>query len=69
MTHVLMNQGLSQAEAAKAALAQLYRTLGQQAAMLSYIDVFHVLMLVVFAALPLVLLMQKPNKRAGAAAP
>ena len=36
--------------------------LGQQAAMLSYIDVFHVLMIVVFCALPLVFLMQKPRE-------
>ncbi|SJZ83410.1 MFS transporter, DHA2 family, multidrug resistance protein [Enhydrobacter aerosaccus] len=68
MTHVLMNQGLSHAQAAKAAIAQFYQTLGQQMNMLSYIDVFHVLMLVVLAATPLVLLMQKPKAGAGAPA-
>ena len=31
---------------------------GQQAQMLSYVDVFHVLMVVVFGAVPLLLLMQ-----------
>jgi DHA2 family multidrug resistance protein len=67
MTHVLMNHGLSPADAAKAAVAQLYKTLGQQMDMLSYIDVFHVLMVMVFATLPLVLLMQKPKKGAGGA--
>jgi MFS transporter, DHA2 family, multidrug resistance protein len=66
MTQVFMNQGLSQADAAKAAISQLYRTLGHQAQMLSYVDVFHVLMLIVFATLPLVFLMQKPSKKAGA---
>src|SRR5262249_38927989 len=58
-THNLMAQGLSQADAAKAAAAEIYRGLGQQASMLSYIDVFHVLMIAIFCALPLVLLMQK----------
>jgi DHA2 family multidrug resistance protein len=66
-----MGQGLSSADAGRAATAELYRTLGQQAQMLSYIDVFHVLMWVVFAVLPLVLLLQKPKAGApgaGAAA-
>ena len=45
--------------------AQLYRALGRQAEMLSYIDVFHVLMWVVFAVLPLVLLLKKPDKLQG----
>ncbi len=48
----------------RAATALLYRNLGQQAQMLSYVDVFRVLMWVVFAALPLLLLMQgkKPGR-------
>ena len=33
--------------------------------MLSYIDVFHVLMWVVFAVTPLVLLLKKPEKLGG----
>jgi DHA2 family multidrug resistance protein len=61
----LMANGLSQAEANRAATAQLYRGLGQQAQMLSYIDVFHVLMWVVIVVLPLVLLLKKPDKRQG----
>jgi MFS transporter, DHA2 family, multidrug resistance protein len=69
LTHALMNQGLSQAEAGKAAVAELYRTLEVQANMLAYVDVFHVLMLAVFAALPLVLLMRAPKKNAAAGAP
>jgi MFS transporter, DHA2 family, multidrug resistance protein len=64
-THALMAQGMAQADAARAATAEIYRSLQQQANMLSYVDVFHVLMIVVFCALPLVLLMQKP-KKAGA---
>jgi DHA2 family multidrug resistance protein len=62
---VLMSQGLSQADAMSAATAQIYRSLQQQAAMLSYIDVFHTLMIVVFAVAPLVLLMRKPETGKG----
>jgi DHA2 family multidrug resistance protein len=68
MTHTLMAHGLSQANASKAAVAQLYHSLGIQVSMLSYIDVFHVLMIMVFASLPLVLIMQKPQKGAGGGA-
>jgi len=39
IAHGLMSRGVSQADATRAAGAVLYRTLGQQAAMLSYIDV------------------------------
>ena len=63
--HQLMANGLGQVQATQAATAQLYRSLGRQAQMLSYIDVFHVLMWVVFAVLPLVLLLKKPDKLQG----
>jgi DHA2 family multidrug resistance protein len=63
--HQLTANGLPQAQAVGAATAQLYRALGRQAEMLSYIDVFHVLMWVVFAVLPLVLLLKKPDKLQG----
>jgi DHA2 family multidrug resistance protein len=65
-THALMAQGMAQTDAARAAAAEIYRGLQQQANMLSYVDVFHVLMIVVFCALPLVFLMQKPKKTGGA---
>jgi DHA2 family multidrug resistance protein len=65
--HALMGQGMSQVDAARGAVAQLYRTLGQQASMLAYIDVFHTLMFLVFAAAPLVLLMRKSGKGGGPA--
>jgi DHA2 family multidrug resistance protein len=65
-----MAQGIAPAQASRAAIAQLYRSLGQQAQMLSYVDIFHVLMWVVVAVLPLVLLLKKPAKggSGGAAA-
>jgi DHA2 family multidrug resistance protein len=65
MAHQLMANGMPQAQATKAATAQLYRGLGQQAQMLSYIDVFQVLMWIVFAVLPLVLLLKKPERGGG----
>jgi DHA2 family multidrug resistance protein len=65
MAHQLMANGMPQAQAMKAATAQLYRGLGQQAQMLSYIDVFQVLMWIVFAVLPLVLLLKKPERGGG----
>jgi DHA2 family multidrug resistance protein len=64
-THALMAQGLSQSDASQAANGLLYRSLGQQAQMLSYIDIFHVLMWVVFLVLPLVVLLQKPKTGAA----
>jgi DHA2 family multidrug resistance protein len=62
LTRTLIGRGISQAHAMQAATAELYAMLQQQASMLSYVDVFHTLMWMVFAVLPLVLLMQKPEK-------
>lgn len=61
----LVSRGQSQLEATRQATAVLYRELLQQAAMLSYIDAFHVLMIVVLCAVPLVLLLR--SARTGAA--
>jgi DHA2 family multidrug resistance protein len=68
--HALMGAGATKAEATTQATALLYRSLGQQAQMLSYVDVFHSLMWVVFGSIPLLLLMRggKPGADAGAAA-
>ena len=65
MAHKLAANGVATAQSQAVATAQLYRSLGQQAAMLSYIDVFHVLMWIVFAVTPLVLLLKKPEKLGG----
>lgn len=60
----LAAHGIPKAQAAQAATGMLYRSVMKQAQMLSYIDVFHTLMWVVFAALPLLLVMQgkKPGQ-------
>jgi DHA2 family multidrug resistance protein len=54
----LAAHGVPKAQARQSAMAMLYKGMAQQAQMLSYIDVFRVLMWVVFAALPLLLLLQ-----------
>ena len=59
----LAAHGVPKAQSAQAAAAMIYQQVMKQAQMLSYIDVFHVLMWVVFAALPLLLVMQ--GKKAG----
>ena len=63
ITHALVSQGVSQAQASKMAVGLLYRQLGQQANMLSYVDAFHILMIIIACALPLIFLMQGPTKR------
>ena len=47
------------------AINQVYSSLNQQAAMLSYIDAFKLLMVVTLCCLPLLLLMQAPQKGGG----
>jgi DHA2 family multidrug resistance protein len=47
------------ASASGATLGNLYQSVQQQAAMLSYVDVFYLLMIVVICTLPLLLVMEK----------
>jgi DHA2 family multidrug resistance protein len=61
IAHGVMSRGVPAADAGRAAGAVIYRTLGRQASMLSYIDVFHVMMWMIFICLPLVLLMRAPK--------
>ncbi|HEY6579446.1 MAG TPA: hypothetical protein VIY09_09000, partial [Rhizomicrobium sp.] len=56
MTQALHGDG---ADASGAALGHLYQTVQQQAAMLSYVDVFYLLMIVAIFTMPLLFLMQK----------
>lgn len=57
LTHALTARGLSAVAAGRVATAMIYREVVREAAMFSYVEVFHVLMWVVFASVPLVLLM------------
>jgi DHA2 family multidrug resistance protein len=66
ITQSLQAHGLSPSDASGAAVAQLYHAMIQQTAMLSFIDAFHVMMIVIFLALPFVFLMRAPDKRTPA---
>ena len=65
MSQQLQNAGQPAAFANQQALGQLYNTLNQQAGMLSYIDAFKLLMVITLCCLPLLLLMQAPQKGAS----
>jgi MFS transporter, DHA2 family, multidrug resistance protein len=68
IVHTLVNQGLPETQAMRAAANLVYRRLLQQAAMLSYIEIFHILMIVVICVVPLTLIMERPEKRGGGGA-
>lgn len=58
LTQGLIGQGQSMVDAPQQALGTLYATAQRQAAMLSYLDVFHILMIVIFASIPLLFFMR-----------
>ena len=66
MSQQLQNAGQPAAFVNQQALSQIYNTLNQQAGMLSYIDAFKLLMVITLCCLPLLLLMQGPQKGASA---
>jgi MFS transporter, DHA2 family, multidrug resistance protein len=62
----LASHGVPPEQSTTAAMAQIYRQLVQQTMMLSYIEAFHAMMIIIFAALPLVLLLRRPQTRGPA---
>ncbi|WP_419815915.1 DHA2 family efflux MFS transporter permease subunit [Glacieibacterium sp.] len=64
----LRDTGMSAGQATGAATGQLYRIVLKQAAMLAYLDVFHILMIVVLALTPIVLLLKSGKGEKGGAA-
>jgi MFS transporter, DHA2 family, multidrug resistance protein len=62
----LASQGVPPEQSTTAAIAEIYRQLVQQTTMLSYVEAFHVMMIIIFASLPLVLLLRRPQKRGSA---
>ena len=62
----LTSQGVPPGQTNSVAMAEIYHTLVQQAMMLSYVDAFHLMMIAIFASLPLVLLLRRPQKRGSA---
>jgi DHA2 family multidrug resistance protein len=65
ITRELIGHGQSAANAPREALAEIYGALQRQSAMLSYIDVFHLLMILVFASIPLLLFMRRQGQGGG----
>jgi DHA2 family multidrug resistance protein len=66
ITQAIMSQGQSRATASQLAVPHLYQELIKQAQMLSYIEIFHVLMFVLFGSVALVFLMRGPSGDASA---
>jgi DHA2 family multidrug resistance protein len=58
----LTAHGVPPNDATPAAMAEIYRALIQQTMMLSYVEAFHIMMIIIFASLPLVLLLRAPAK-------
>jgi DHA2 family multidrug resistance protein len=65
---MLMARGSDAASATKQAYAVLFQMVQQQAAILSYNDVFWFLTIIFLAMFPLIFVMQKPKASAGAVA-
>jgi DHA2 family multidrug resistance protein len=62
MKHSLQSHGMPEATAAKQAYAMLAGTVGRQATMLSFVQVFRVLAAVFLLLLPLLMIMKRPPK-------
>lgn len=61
----LIAQGMSAIDAATRSMALMYQSLAKQAAMLSYIDNFHLMALVFLGVIPLVLITRTPKHAAA----
>jgi len=59
MSHFMQLRGFDSVTAGEKAHALLYKMLQQQAALLSYVDVFHVMGILFLAIIPLILLMRR----------
>jgi DHA2 family multidrug resistance protein len=62
----LASRGLPPEQSTTAAMAEIYRQLVRQTMMLSYVEAFHLMMIIIFASLPLVLLLRRPQKGGSA---
>lgn len=62
LTQALTAQGVPHGQAGPMATAHIYQQLQQQALMLSYLDIFHVMMIVLILTLPLVFFMRAPKR-------
>jgi DHA2 family multidrug resistance protein len=62
----LQLNGVDQMTARHKAGALIYGTMQQQAALLSYVDVFHVMGILFLMVIPLVFLMRRPHRQTAA---
>jgi DHA2 family multidrug resistance protein len=61
ITGFLQHSGTDRVTAKHEAGAMIYRTMQQQAALLSYVDVFHIMGYLFLIVIPLVFLMKRPH--------
>jgi DHA2 family multidrug resistance protein len=61
ITNLIQKSGVDYVMARQKAYALLYRVLQQQASLLSYVDVFHIMGILFLVIIPLVFLMQRPQ--------
>jgi DHA2 family multidrug resistance protein len=66
ITGFLEHSGIDRVTARHKAGAMIYRTMQQQAALLSYVDVFRIMGLLFLAVIPLVFLMKRPHHASSA---
>ncbi len=65
LTQLMQQRGFDAVTATQKAHALLYQMLQQQASLLSYLDVFHIMGMLFLAVIPLILLMRKPSQKAA----
>jgi DHA2 family multidrug resistance protein len=58
LAQALKSHGVPPAQAHQMALARIYEQVQRQASMMSYVEIFHILMIIVFCSVPLVFLMR-----------
>jgi DHA2 family multidrug resistance protein len=63
LTGVIQQSGVDGVTARHKAGAMIYGTLQQQAALLSYVDVFHIMGILFLAVIPLVFVMRRPRRQ------
>jgi DHA2 family multidrug resistance protein len=61
MTNFIQQSGIDGVTARQKAYALLYRVLQQQASLLSYVEVFHIMGILFLAIIPLIVLMKRPQ--------
>jgi len=66
ITNLIQQSGVDSSTARQKAYALLYRVLQQQASLLSYVEVFHIMGILFLVIIPLVVLMQRAQRQAAA---